>query len=86
MMLEAESVEDHVRVNSALSSSASDTDESRHQKGPLQGLHVPDQGRAKIYRTNQGSSSTFLPVSRQNEKFLFQQSRKFLFETGKLAG
>jgi hypothetical protein len=25
-------------------------------------------------------------VSQQNEKFLFQQSRKFLFETGKLAG
>jgi len=25
-------------------------------------------------------------VSRQSEKFLFQQSRKFLFETGKLAG
>jgi len=25
-------------------------------------------------------------MSQQNEKFLFQQSRKFLFETGKLAG
>jgi len=25
-------------------------------------------------------------MSQQNEKFLFQQSRKFLFETGKLTG
>jgi len=25
-------------------------------------------------------------VSQQNEKFLFQQSRKFLFRTGKMSG
>src|SRR5437667_12670495 len=73
------SVEDYVAVNSALSSSAIDTDETRHQKRALEGTPRPPSKSQEIilhkFTQIKDSSSTFLPEKKEPRAPLFGAGR-----------